>query len=154
MSKDIGVVLALPAELKHRIDAIAAQAGIATQTLMLAYVIEGLKRRPASENSMFAILPEKRQPAVVALSELVQAEDAWRGAPDDDPVDPSIDVDAMVADRIAHAESAGLTAPAAEPYEVFAAGPPPSISPTNVRSLRRPPPQFSPAVQPGHLRGI
>lgn len=154
VSKDIGVVIALPAELKHRIDAMAAQVGLTAHTLMLAWVLQGMKG-PAAAPVASAY---RNDPNFVAVSEL-PAEDAWRGDPNaDEPEQPSnVDVDAMIASRVAEAESAGLAQPPGQAYEAF--GPPTPAGSVirqdaNVRSLRRPPPQFAPANGPSHLRSL
>ena len=168
MNKDIGVVIALPAELKHRVDAMAAQVGLSAQTLMLAWVLQGMKGPAAAISTLDNAVGRAADYAVRRGSDPAQLhfssarspvypqddDDAWRGPPDDEPQPASdVDVDAMIANRVAEAESAGLAQPPGQAYEAF--GPPTPTSPqVNVRSLRRPPPQFAPANQPHHLRSL
>jgi hypothetical protein len=147
--EDIGVVIAMPAELKHRFDSIAAQAGISTPTLILALALQGLKG-PSVEPS-----PATPPPSLQTAGYPQYEDDAWRGPPPNDDPEPAsdVDVDAMVASRVAEAQSAGLTEPPGQAYEAF--GPPTSqVAPANVRSLRRPPPQFGTGSVPPHLRSL
>ena len=155
MSKDIGVVIALPAEMKHRIDAMAAQVGLSAQTLMLAWVLQGMKGPGAAPFVPFNGTPNHRGGTRVIAELPVDDDDAWRGPPPDDDPEPTsdVDVDAMIASRVAEAESAGLAQPPGQAYEAF--GPPTAqVAPANVRALRRPPPQFDPANQASHLRSL
>ena len=165
-SKDIGVVIALPAELKHRIDAMAAQVGLSAQTLMLAWVLQGMKGPPERVAAPARVTVEAMQEIERGesksfrtveglMTDLHADDDAWRGPPpDDDPEPPSdVNVDAMVASRVAEAESSGLAQPPGQAYEAF--GPPTAqVAPANVRALRRPPPLFAPNNQASHLRSL
>ena len=157
MSKDIGVVIALPAELKHRVDAMAAQVGLSAQTLMLAWVLQGMKGPTAGISALDTAVTARVAAAGQVLGKAYPQDDddAWRGPlPDDDPEPASdVDVDAMIASRMAEAESSGLAQPPGQAYEAF--GPPTAqVAPANVRALRRPPPQFAPANQASHLRSL
>lgn len=151
MSKDISVVVVLSPEEKQEVEAKAAYVGLSVQELMRAWVRQALKGQPRDPvqqglDAIYADAEERRR---------ADSEDAWRGPPDDDDPQPAsdVDVDAMIANRVAEAESAGLAQPP-QPYEAFGGPQPIQGAPANVRSLRRPPPQFAPANQPHHLRSL
>jgi len=161
MTKDIGLLIAIPPDLKAWVDAQAEDIGLNAEIWIRMLVFQARKRRAGAAQEMPP--PVQSGPTEVwstgwgepATGPYPRNDDAWRGPTDDEPPDITVDVEAMIANRVAEAESAGLTQSAAQPYEAFAAGPPPSSAgASNVRSLRRPPPQFSPSLQPGHLRNL
>lgn len=175
MSKDIGIRITLPPDLKAWVDEQAEDIGANAAIWIRMLVVAARKQRTQAPRFQIGTAGNAATSAwspglvVHAESEFHDAmplpggeadPDAWRGPVDDAPGDvqtSGVDVDAIVADRVAEADAAGLTA-AAQPYEAFAASPAaPVLGPANgggARALRRPPPAFSPANQPRHLHGL
>jgi hypothetical protein len=158
MSKDIGVVVALPPDVKAWVDAQAEDTGI-NAAIWIRMLVFQARKRGAPTTGIVPQLTVTRDASFVPHYEVPAAvlddadPDAWRGPVDEDA--SGIDVDAMVAGRLTAAESAGLTAQPQEPYEAFGKPPAMTVFPTGaVRALRRPVSQYSPATQPRHLNGF
>jgi hypothetical protein len=163
MTKDAGILVAIPPDLKEWVDAQAEDIGVNAAIWIRMLVFAARKGRaapigqPAAMPAIAWTLPAT-QPAAwpVDPGQAGQPHDLddWRGPADDAAADAAgVDVDAIIAARVAEADAAGLTAQA-QPYEAFAAGPPQQAVPAgNVRSLRRPAPLYSPATQ-GRLSGL
>jgi hypothetical protein len=175
MSKEISIRVALLPDLKEWVDAQAQDIG-ATAAIWIRMLIVAARKghvvqfgQPAEAPRFEARMvsarpyqPEASQSGQLSTSTGNASDpDAWRGPIEDEPAEDGqgggVDVDAIVANRVAEADASGLTAPA-QPYEAFASPPGAAVlGPANgggARSLRRPPPAYSPAMQPAHLRGL
>jgi|GEM_PF-2025481 hypothetical protein len=176
MAKDIGVIVALPPAVRDWVEAQAEDLGVTAAIWIRMLVVAAARGRsalpagPAIQPAHAA--PRAPAPAPAALG-LPDGDDdagasggldpdAWRGSPDDEsPGDDAAqdaaqdaDIDAIVAGRVA--EAAASAPPAALP-DAYSAPAPVILGPANgggARPLRRPPPAYSPARQPSHLRGL
>jgi hypothetical protein len=179
MSKDISIRVGLPPDLKEWVDAQAADIGANAAIWIRMLVVAARKGYAAPRGPQAPPAAAPRLERMVTRGEIDAAlarrglageagadaadpavvdPDAWRGPVEDEPGEggSGADVDAIVAGRVAEADAGGLTS--AQAYE--ASGRPPAaviLGPLNgggARSLRRPPPAYSPAMQPAHLRGL
>jgi len=157
LSKDIGILVPLPPDVKAWAEAQAEDIGLNAANVgvwIRMLVHREWKRCNAPKISKAEYEAVSVFPSLLANTATTD-DDAWRGPVDDEQGDAvsTVDVDAIIAARVAEASSAGLTDPAPQPYEAF--GPPaPAATSGNVRSLRRPPPQFAAVSQPNHLRNL
>jgi len=166
MTKDIGILVAIPPDLKAWVDAQAEEIGLNAAIYIRMLVFAARKRRinpigfparesqPAEAPRFEARTLPAPQPAAYhqEVSQAVQPRqpveygehgntidpDAWRGVVDDEePGDSTVDVEAIINSRLAEADAMGLTAAAQQPYEAF--GPPVSAVPiAGTRAVRRP----------------
>jgi hypothetical protein len=172
MTKDAGIVVAIPPDLKEWVDAQAEDIGVnaAIWIRMLVFAARKGRGAPAAPVApVHAALPAPSgevtvlqwrdgvQPLHGASIEASNVDrDAWRGAVDDEPASEAsgVDVDAMIAARVAEADASGAFETMA-PVEAF--GSPPQADIVyggfgGVRSLHRPPMAFAAGNQPRHLR--
>jgi hypothetical protein len=171
MSKDIGIVVALPPALKEWVDAQAEDIGVNAAIWIRMLVVAAAKGRNALPQGPIAFRPAMETPRVprfqIGTTELPEGDpaadvdlDVWRGPVEDEQGEgqaSGVDVDAMIAGHVAAAEVSNVMR--MPPIETF--GPPPPsaaviglVGGSGVRSLRRPAPAYSPAMQPSHLRGL
>jgi hypothetical protein len=166
MTKDAGIIIAIPPDLKDWVDAQAEDIGVNAAIWIRMLVFAARKGRAAPVSLQALVAPPSHHGVPVRVVEELPPSgdgaadpDAWRGPVDDEAGDAQasgVDVDAMVANRLAEVDAAGPVERMA-PVEVF--GPPQQADIIyggfgGVRSLRRPAPAYSPANQPRHLHGI
>lgn len=149
MSKDIGILVAIPPELKAWVDSQAEDIGLNAAIWIRMLVFQARKRRGAAPKSAVV---ETDVAEIFAPTRFVEpvpqphADDDWRGPVDDEtepPTDPAA-VEALVAGRLAEAEAQGLTQ--SSDQSVMAPAPA-----GNVRALVRPAPKYSPAAGPAWI---
>jgi hypothetical protein len=160
VTKDAGILVALPRDLKEWVDAQAEDIGVNAEIWIRMLVFAARKGRasvsPPSLPRIAAPVPAAES-TVLEWQEGVQPlygdPDAWRGPVDDDSRGETsgVDIDAMIAARVADADAAGAFAPPSPPIEMFGR-PPAEYGVGGVRSLHRPPVPFTAGNQPHHLR--
>ncbi len=151
MSKDIGVIVALPPAVRDWVEAQAEDLGVTAAIWIRMLVVAAARGRsalpagPAIQSAPALPRAPAPAPADDASASGGLDPDAWRGPPDDDS---DADIDAIVAGRMADAAAAVTSDAYAAPVIL---GPP---NGGGARPLRRPPPAYSPARQPSHLRTL
>jgi hypothetical protein len=178
MTKDIGVIVALPPELKEWVEAQAEDIGVNAAIWIRMLVFAAWKGRasvapvlpPAGGPSRHALghavthsaidaaLDQQPYAPFLPPADVADDPDAWRGPVDDESGGDAsgVDIEEMIASRLADVDTSG---PVSRMPPVEAFGPPPHAdivygSTGGVRSLHRPPIPFAAGNQPRHLRSL